>query len=82
VALLGAAAMIEMIYHMQLNAALGPTLPFLGAAGHAASTAGPAPSSCCSPASACSRWPGALRAQQWGEIQEEIEREIKRREAA
>jgi branched-chain amino acid transport system permease protein len=27
VALLGAAAMIEMIYHLQLNAALGPTLP-------------------------------------------------------
>jgi hypothetical protein len=28
VALLGAAAMIEMIYHLQLNAALGDTLPF------------------------------------------------------
>ena len=26
----GAAAMIEMIYHLQLNAALGPQLPFMG----------------------------------------------------
>ena len=31
VALLGAAAMIEMLYHLQLNAALGPELTFLGA---------------------------------------------------
>ncbi|XAH26064.1 branched-chain amino acid ABC transporter permease [Xylophilus sp. GW821-FHT01B05] len=30
VALAGAAAVIEMLYHMQLNAALGPALPFLG----------------------------------------------------
>ena len=31
VVLLGAAAMIEMLYHLQLNAALGPELTFLGA---------------------------------------------------
>ncbi|WP_198969116.1 branched-chain amino acid ABC transporter permease [Xylophilus sp. ASV27] len=30
VALAGAAALIEMLYHVQLNAALGPELPFLG----------------------------------------------------
>jgi branched-chain amino acid transport system permease protein len=30
VVLLGAAAMIEMLYHLQLNAALGPELTFLG----------------------------------------------------
>ncbi len=30
VALLGAAAMVEMIYHLQLGAALGPELPFMG----------------------------------------------------
>ena len=30
VALLGAATMIEMVYHLQLNAALGPQLKFLG----------------------------------------------------
>jgi branched-chain amino acid transport system permease protein len=32
VALTGAAAMIEMIYHLQLNEALGPEMPFLGLA--------------------------------------------------
>src|SRR5438093_11753722 len=31
VLLLGMAAMIEMIYHLQLNAAMGSTLRFLGA---------------------------------------------------
>jgi branched-chain amino acid transport system permease protein len=31
IALLGAAAMIEMVYHLKLNAALGPELKFLGA---------------------------------------------------
>ena len=30
VALAGLAAMIEMLYHLQLNAALGPTMKFLG----------------------------------------------------
>ena len=30
VALVGAAAMIEMVYHLQLNAALGNQLPFMG----------------------------------------------------
>ncbi len=30
VAVLGFAAMVEMIYHLQLNAALGPQLPFMG----------------------------------------------------
>jgi branched-chain amino acid transport system permease protein len=30
VALVGAAAMVEMLYHLQLGAALGPQLPFMG----------------------------------------------------
>ena len=30
IALIGAAAMIEMVYHLQLNAALGNELPFMG----------------------------------------------------
>ncbi len=30
VVLVGAAAMIEMVYHLQLNAALGSQLPFMG----------------------------------------------------
>lgn len=81
VALLGAGAMIEMIYHLQLNAALGPELKFLGAPLHARSV---------------DSWFGAgfvlltglglfevARRQyirQWGEIQEYIAKELKRRE--
>jgi branched-chain amino acid transport system permease protein len=83
VAVLGAAAMIEMTYHLQLNAALGPQLTFLGATLDAHSAGS---------------WFGAgfvfvtglglfelCRRQflrQWGEIQEEIEHEIKRGEVA
>jgi len=82
VALLGAAAMVGMTYHLQLNAALGPALNFLGATLQA---------------NAVGSWFGAgfvlvtglglfelCRRQfvrQWGEIQEEIEHEIKRGEA-
>ena len=82
VAVLGAAAMVEMTYHLQLNAALGPELDFLGATLHANSVGS---------------WFGAgfvlltglglfelCRRQfvrQWGTIQEEIEHEIKRGEA-
>jgi branched-chain amino acid transport system permease protein len=82
VALLGAASMIEMVYHLQLNAAMGPELKFLGMALNA---------------KAFSSWFGAgvvmltgvglfemIRrqyARQWGEIQEYIEKETKRREA-
>ncbi|MES2364170.1 MAG: branched-chain amino acid ABC transporter permease [Pseudomonadota bacterium] len=82
VALIGAAAMVEMLYHLQLNAALGPELGFMGARLNATNI---------------NSWFGAgfvmvtglgtfelmrrhfLR--QWGEIQNEIEKEIKRREA-
>ncbi|MDO8280826.1 MAG: branched-chain amino acid ABC transporter permease [Burkholderiaceae bacterium] len=81
VALLGAAAMIEMVYHLQLNAALGPELGFVGLRLNA---------------KGLDSWFGAgfvlltglglfelIRRQylvHWGLIQEEIEREIKRRE--
>jgi len=74
--------MVEMTYHLQLNAALGPALNFLGATLQA---------------NAVGSWFGAgfvlvtglglfelCRRQfvrQWGEIQEEIEHEIKRGEA-
>ena len=80
--LLGAAAMIEMLYHLQLNTALGPEMNFLGARLDAK---GPY------------SWFGAgfvlltglglfelcrrKFAREWGEIQESIEEEIKRREA-
>ncbi|MDR6215190.1 branched-chain amino acid ABC transporter permease [Paracidovorax wautersii] len=82
-AVLGAAAMIEMLYHLQLNAALGSQLKFLGLTLDAKATAS---------------WLGAgalfaigLAAfevcrrrfvRQWGRIQEEIEHQIKRGGAA
>ena len=82
VALLGAASMIEMVYHLQLNAALGPDMTFLSMPLNAKSL---------------NSWFGAgfvlltgiglfelCRRQylhQWGEIQQDIEKEIKRREA-
>jgi branched-chain amino acid transport system permease protein len=81
-ALVGAAAMIEMLYHRQLNEALGPELRFMGATLNSAGV---------------DAWFGAgwlmlvgiglfevarrHYARQWGEIQEEIEKEIKRRES-
>ncbi len=81
VALAGLAAMIEMLYHLQLNAALGPTMKFLGVALDASTAAS---------------WGGALAllviggslfewrrrsfAQTWGAIQSEIEHSIQQRE--
>ena len=82
VMLLGAAAMIEMIYHLQLNAAVGDELRFLGAMLNAKSL---------------NSWVGSgfvlitgialfelVRRQfkrDWDAVQIDIEREIKRREA-
>ena len=81
IVLLGGAAMIEMVYHLKLNAALGPHLKFLGVPLDAHGT---------------NSWFGSAfvmftglglfevaRRQfvrQWGEIQEFIEKEMKRRE--
>lgn len=81
VVLVGAAAMIEMVYHLQLNEALGPTLRFMGAT---------------LDARGFDSWFGAgfvlltglglfevarrRFAHEWGELQGEIEKEIKRRE--
>ncbi len=80
--LVGVGAMIEMVYHQQLNAALGPELKFLGATLHTGQF---------------ESWFGAVfvvvvgaglfeltRRQfrrEWDTIQQEIEQEIKRREA-
>ena len=82
VVLLGAAAMIEMVYHLQLNAALGSELTFLGAK---------------LDSKGLNSWFGAgfvmltglglfevcrrQYAREWSQIQEDIEKEIKRREA-
>ncbi len=81
VVLLGVAAMIEMIYHVQLNPALGPEVKFFGAMLNVKSA---------------DSWIGALLAVitggglfelvrrhyvvEWGQIQEDIEKEIKRRQ--
>ena len=83
VALLGAATMIEMVYHLQLNAALGRHLQFLGAT---------------LDAKGASSWFGAAfvmltgvglfevarrqYVRQWGDIQAFIAREVQRREEA
>jgi len=83
VTLVGAGAMIEMIYHLQLNSTLGDTLIFMGVILNAKGV---------------DSWFGSLfimltglglfeavRRQflmEWGDIQVEIEKEIKRREAA
>ena len=82
VVLVGAGAMIEMVYHLQLNATLGFELKFLGATLNS---------------KGINSWFGSAfvlltglglfevcRRQfvlDWGEIQENIEKEIKRREA-
>lgn len=83
VAVLGAAAMVEMTYHLQLNAALGPQLPFLGATLDARSA-----QSWFGAGFVCAT--GVLLfelcrrqfQQQWGRLQEEIENQMKRAEAA
>jgi branched-chain amino acid transport system permease protein len=83
VALTGAAAMIEMVYHLQLSSALGTTLHFMGAPLDARGV---------------DSWVGAAFVTlvglglfeasrrhfslQWGEVQGEIEKEIRRREEA
>ena len=80
-AVVGAAAIVEMIYHMQLNAGLGSTLNFLGVDLNTESVAS---------------WLGAVAllavglallemvrrrlVRVWGHAQEEIEAEIRRRE--
>ena len=83
VLLAGAAAMVEMIYHLQLGAAMGPQLHFLGAT---------------LDVSRVDSWFGCIFVlltgiglfevarrsfmRDWGEAQVAIEKEIKRREAA
>jgi len=82
VVLAGAGAMVEMVYHQQLNAALGPELRFLGATLNATSV---------------NSWFGSFLvlvtgvalfelvrrqfSRDWSQIQEEIEQEIQRKDA-
>ncbi|MRD48540.1 branched-chain amino acid ABC transporter permease [Caenimonas koreensis] len=82
IVLIGAASMIEMVYHLKLNPALGPQLKFIGISLNA---------------HGLDSWFGCIFvmltgiglfevarrqfARQWGEIQEFIEKEMKRRES-
>ena len=60
VMLTGAGAMIEMVYHLQLNSALGDTVKFMGATLNAKGLdSWFRPDLSCSPAWACLSWPGA-----------------------
>ena len=76
--------MIEMVYHLQLNEALGPELKFMGATLNVRRLRQLVRrgASCSSSASALFELTRRQFARQWGATQEEIEREIKRREAA
>ncbi len=81
-ALMGAAAMIEMLYHLQLNAALGPVMPFLGLnldAKQAPSWIGAVLVMLAG--AGLFEWRRRSFGREWGTITEEIEAEIKRREA-
>jgi branched-chain amino acid transport system permease protein len=82
VALVGAAAMIEMVYHLKLNPALGPELGFLGVTLNAHGV-----NSWFGSAFVMLTGLGMFEAtrrhfvKQWGEIQVFIEKEMKRRES-
>ena len=82
IAFAGAAAMIEMLYHLQLDAALGSKLRYLGMQLNAA-----APSSWGAATAVMLLGLGLFEvarrsfARKWGEVQVAIEKEIKRREA-
>lgn len=80
--LLGAGALIEMVYHLQLNSALGPQLQFAGVTMHAMS-----PQSWFGAALVMVTGLGLFELarrhylRDWDRIQADIEDEIKRREA-
>jgi branched-chain amino acid transport system permease protein len=83
VALVGASAMIEMVYHLQLNEALGPELKFMGVHLNARGWSSWVGSAAVMLVGA-SLFEVARRrfVPLWGRIQDEIEGEVKRREAA
>ena len=84
VMLAGVGAMIEMVYHLQLNAALGPQLRFLGVTleRRSAEQLVRRRCSCWAPGWRCSSCARRRSCVELGaRSQEEIENEIKRREA-
>ncbi|MEO7401440.1 MAG: branched-chain amino acid ABC transporter permease, partial [Polaromonas sp.] len=82
IAFTGAAAMIEMLYHLQLDAALGSTLRFMGIELNAAAALSWAAATAVMLVGlGLFEWARRGFALKWGDIQESIEKEIKRREA-
>jgi branched-chain amino acid transport system permease protein len=81
VVLLGAGAMIEMVYHLQLNQALGPEMRYLGMK---LDTKGFGSWSAAAVVALVGvlflEWARRRFAARWSTTQEEIEREVKRRE--
>jgi len=83
IALAGAAAMIEMVYHLQLSEALGPEMPFLGLTLDAKGVGTwIAALAVFAVGVALFEWRRRGFHREWSRIQEEIAAEIQRREAA
>ncbi|HET9206834.1 MAG TPA: branched-chain amino acid ABC transporter permease [Burkholderiaceae bacterium] len=83
IALAGAAAMIEMVYHLQLNQALGSEMQFLGLKVDAKSgSSWLAAVAVFALGVALFEWVRRGFGREWNRIQEEISAEIARREAA
>jgi branched-chain amino acid transport system permease protein len=79
----GLAALIEMIYHLQLDAAQGPTLRFLGITLDVQSTVSWLGSAAVAAVGVALFAATRHRfAQRWGEVQGEIEAAVRQREAA
>ncbi|NMM87132.1 branched-chain amino acid ABC transporter permease [Rhodococcus sp. SRB_17] len=82
VAVLGAACMVEMTYHLQLNAAMGPELRFLGTTINATAwTSWLGAGAVLLVGLAMFEWCRRRFVRQWSRIQEEIEHAIQRGEA-
>ena len=82
VALLGAACMVEMTYHLQLDTALGPELHFLGTLLNATAWASWAGAGLVLLTGlGLFEWRRRQFVRQWGRIQEEIEHQVQRGEA-
>lgn len=83
VILAGVAAMVEMLYHLQLNQALGPQMSFLGIALDASSVPAWAGAAIVAVVGAVLfEWVRRRFRRSWISVQVEIEAEIRKREAA
>ena len=83
VILAGVAAMVEMLYHLQLNQALGPQMSFLGIALDASSVSAWAGAAIVAVVGAVLfEWVRRRFRRSWISVQVEIEAEILKREAA